>query len=217
MGQTQDTIQSWATWACALSKNIESYESRWFFGGNNISRFGRTIIRDGPVYSDFRGPGTAILIQNLTYMDQGAYDCQVRGTEPLTTWVSLTITLTLITNLDPIAPVVQTFDDFLHVDIGCDMSGYIPPDENLYWIVDGREIHSSGENNEEKYRITYKNGIRKAQVGGRKPTLSRVSVLSIYDVQLDDSKTYSCVVDGMNLVEEVELIVTEAESKSSVA
>ena len=215
MGEREDTIQSWATWACVLSMNVESYESRWFNGSNQLNRYGRTIIQDSQLFVDGQTPGTAILIQNLTYLDQGAYDCQVRGTDPLTSWVSLTVTLTLITNLDPVEPVVQTYDDSLSVEVGCDMSGYIPLDENLYWIVDGEEIRSNLTTNGQKYRIAHRDGVHKAQVGGSNPTFSRVSVLIINDVELSDTKMYLCAIDGMNLVEEVNLIVTEAASKRS--
>ena len=79
------------------------------------------------------------------------------------------------------------------VNLKCEMSDYIHPDEDLQWIGhNGLKLNHS-----EKYAINFENGVKsKAQNGGSKKTFSRVSTLSIFNPTVQDSGTYSCTLKG---------------------
>ena len=98
----------------------------------------------------------------------------------------LAVILTVITTN------VIALNNDANVELMCDMSAYIRPDDHLQWFRDG-QIVVSGEN---RRQISYKNGTLKGQIGELRTGPSRVSVLTISNPTLADSGTFTCSVVG---------------------
>ena len=178
----------------------------------------RIIIRQGHVI--YHGlQGTNILIKRLSYLDNGTYRCEVQETnvssQPISEPVSIFIPLVLEVHLQPADDIslIHTFNDSQFVELGCDMSGYIYPDEDLHWRAQNGVTIDSATNSGTKYRISYHNGSKMAQFGGDTTIPSRVAVLTILDVRLADSGTYICAIHNTNVMNEVRLQVQPASSK----
>lgn len=90
---------------------------------------------------------------------------------------------------------VLTFDGSTdHINLTCEMSFYIWPDQNLIWIRDDDNVTIQES---EKYYISFGNGSELvAQNGGNQHSPSRISTLTIHDPTHCDSSTYSCVLVG---------------------
>lgn len=75
------------------------------------------------------------------------------------------------------------------VDLQCEASGYIRPDSDIQWLKEDEPILEGV-----KYTISFKDGRPNAtqtgHVNGTTP--SRISVLTIYDVDESDVGTYIC-------------------------
>ena len=96
--------------------------------------------------------------------------------------------LTTSDNLD-----INTSTNASQVNFTCEMSAYIPPDEDLQWISNEGTILESSE----KYTITYRNGRQSAaQKGGRRRSPSRISTLVLHTPTAHDSGEYECVLSG---------------------
>ena len=177
---------------------------------------GRTLIRNGGIVVP-EHTGTNAVITRLSYLDNGTYRCEIQENDPfnqpISDWASATVDLQLDVRLEPVdgGRPIHTFNDSQHVQLSCDMSGYIHPDEDLYWIVDGVPLDSSNSD-ESKYMVNYRNGQNVAQFGGNSTIPSRVAVLTVLDVALADSGMYSCAIKNTDLMSEVELEVTPASS-----
>ena len=75
------------------------------------------------------------------------------------------------------------------VELACEMTLYIRPDEDLQWFR-GSEMIVNGTN---RHTVSYHNGsVRAAQYGGDTLIPGRVSVLTISSPQQSDSGTYTC-------------------------
>ena len=108
------------------------------------------------------------------------------------------------------AATVQTFNDSLQIKLGCDMAGYIHPDSDLYWSVDGKPVLSIPQY-QAKYSISYANGSHVAQYGGEMVIPSRVAWLTVFNVELEDSNMdYSCAINGTDVTNGVNLTVKRA-------
>ena len=91
------------------------------------------------------------------------------------------------------------------VEMSCEMSQFIRPDEFLIWQGPGGETIDSSN----RYEITYMNGTaNRAANGSSMPVSSRVSTLTISDPIPSDSGTYTCTVMGTSQAQTINLIVT---------
>ena len=90
------------------------------------------------------------------------------------------------------------------MELRCDMSDYIRPDDQLQWFRDG-EMITSGQ---ARRQITVMNGnADQGQFGGLSTQSSRVSVLTISNPVLNDTGTYNCRVMGTTESVSIELLV----------
>ena len=90
------------------------------------------------------------------------------------------------------------------VELGCEMTLFIRPDEDLQWFR-GSEMIASATN---RYTISYRNGsARAAQNGGNVTIPGRVSVLTISNPQLSDSGKYTCRILGTEQSADIQLTV----------
>ena len=95
------------------------------------------------------------------------------------------------------------------------MAGYIRPDNDLFWIINGQPVLYMS-NNSSKYSISYSDGNHVAQFGGNSTVPSRVSWLTVFDVELDDANNqYVCAINNTEHRANVTLEVQEASSKFS--
>ncbi len=95
-------------------------------------------------------------------------------------------------------------DNASFVELSCDMSNYIRPDDQLQWFRNG-EMITSGQ---ARRQITFVNGnAYQGQFGGLLPQSSRVSMLTISNPILSDTGTYNCRVIGTTKSVDIELLV----------
>ena len=74
-------------------------------------------------------------------------------------------------------------------ELQCEATGYVRPDSDIQWYRGNERI----ERNDEKYSIAFRNGRpNAAQRGLNESTFSRVSVLTIQNVDETDAGLYSC-------------------------
>lgn len=225
-GSSDDTVFPMASMGCiATAMNISFFQSRWFntqLDGEEAklnSSDERIDIRDGYIFVTDH-IGTNAIINKLSYLDNGTYRCEIQendaSNEPISDWAAATIQLMLEVRLDQVGDgVVRTFNDSQHVELGCDMSGYIYPDEDLHWIVNGASLAPSSNVDGSKYMVSYRDGDKVAQFGGASTIPSRVSVLTVFDIALEDSGSYSCAIRSTDLIEQVILQVQPASSMLS--
>ena len=94
------------------------------------------------------------------------------------------------------------------VELQCEMTLYIRPDEDLQWFS-GSMVISSGTN---RRTISYHNGTADAaQNGGNAIIPGRVSVLTISNPQQSDSGMYSCRILGTEQSADIQLSVMPVE------
>ena len=104
---------------------------------------------------------------------------------------------------------VHTFDNATEVELSCEMSLYLRPDEDLQWFKDGERIVSGN-----RYIIIYTNGSRnRGQFGGTALVPTRVSTLIISEPQLSDSATYTCAIQDTVQSQNIALTVEESNGK----
>ena len=224
-GTHDGNVLTTASMGCIANvTNITFFRSRWFSmkrdGGESKlnSSDDRIVIRNGFVIV-VDHIGTNAIINRLSYLDNGTYRCEIQEnditSQPISEWASATIQLRLDVRLQPVnnVDIIRTFNDSNFVKIACDMSGYIRPDDDLYWIVKGAPL-SPSTNGGLKYRVSYHNGVNVAQFGGSSTVPSRMSVLTVLDVVLGDSGTYSCAINNTDLMNQVVLDVMTASSMS---
>ena len=90
------------------------------------------------------------------------------------------------------------------VELGCEMTMYIRPDEDLQWFR-GSEMIVSRTN---RCTVSYHNGLAgAAQNGGNVTIPGRISVLTISSPQLSDSGTYTCRILGTEQSADIQLTV----------
>ena len=90
------------------------------------------------------------------------------------------------------------------VELACEMTLYIRPDEDLQWFR-GSEMIVNGTG---RHTVSYRNGsVRAAQYGGDTLIPGRVSVLTISNPQQSDSGTYTCRILGTEQSANVQLSV----------
>ncbi len=98
---------------------------------------------------------------------------------------------------------MTTLDNASSVELSCDMSAYIRPDNQLRWFKDDQLVAVD----EDRRQITYMNGTKLGQFGRLGFQPSRVSVLTISNPTLSDSGTYTCRVMGTRESLDIELLV----------
>lgn len=206
--------------------DLENFKSQWTVnmpdGTDTIlnpSTDSRISIRQGNILDPSLPAGTNIIITNLSYLDNGTYRCEIQETDASNNQISeganATVQVILEVRLEPvdINSTVRTFNDSQLVELGCEMSGYIRPQKDLFWIVNGVPLDPT-TNDGSKYRVSYRNGTdNRAQFGGSTTIPSLVTVLTVKDVSLADAGVYSCAIDNTNLQNNVSLEVIPASSK----
>lgn len=79
------------------------------------------------------------------------------------------------------------------VELGCEMSGYLRPDEDIQWYKDDHPFSLKGV----RHSFSIKEGtIGAGQNGGNETIHSRLSVLTIRRPTVADSGVYGCRVRG---------------------
>ena len=208
--------------------DLVNFQSRWLAkkpDGSDIMldplSDSRISIRQGLIVDPNLPAGTNMIIRNLSYLDNGTYRCEIQEIDTLSNQVSeganATVQLILEVRLKSvdINSTVRTFNDSQLVELGCDMSGYIRPQKDLFWKVNGVPFDPATSDGS-KYSVSYRNGTdNMAQFGGSTTIPSLVTVLTIKDVSLADSGVYSCAIENTNLVNDVTLEVKPASSKYS--
>jgi len=107
--------------------------------------------------------------------------------------------------LELVKQEITTYNDSVVVELGCDMAGYVRPDNDLHWFRGGDAISQSS-----KYDVKFRNGSQTAQQGGTIPVPSRLCALKILHPEIKDTGTYTCSINGTNKTAYVELLVLEA-------
>jgi len=111
-------------------------------------------------------------------------------------------------NLEANGSSVTAYSSDSEVELQCEMTLYIRPDEDLQWF-NGSMMISSGTN---RRTISYHNGTADAaQNGGNAIIPGRVSVLTISNPQQSDSGTYSCRILGTEQSADIQLNVMPME------
>ena len=83
--------------------------------------------------------------------------------------------------------IIVAENETTNLQLKCEMSGYIEPDENLQWFRHGEKIKNSN-----KYNISYVNGSKVSQMGEIQQQNSRISIVTISDFKKEDRGFYSC-------------------------
>ena len=97
------------------------------------------------------------------------------------------------------------------VQLGCEMKGFLRPDEDLLWYKDHKLlIPTKGRS----YSVAIKDGTPGAGQDGRNETVhSRLSVLVIKHPKVDDSGVYSCKVRGTDAEANIVMTVSKLHGK----
>ncbi|XP_064396377.1 uncharacterized protein LOC135343303 isoform X2 [Halichondria panicea] len=194
----------------------ENYTSTWTLpNGEMVSEENQSLnplifVSEGPIAVDATVvPTTTLLVQGVSYTDAGVYRCSVQDDRnPGSPPIEGTIELRLILTLTAINSSVTILDNASFVELRCDMSDYIRPDDQLQWFRDG-EMITSGQ---ARRQITVMNGnADQGQFGGLSTQSSRVSVLTISNPVLNDTGTYNCHVMGTTESVSIELLVQRSE------
>ena len=111
---------------------------------------------------------------------------------------------------------VTTTTDNERAELSCEMSAFIRADSFLIWEgPNARRITSDGTM--DKYQITLSNGTSDRSVNGTRPLApSRVSTLSISNLEPSDAGDYTCSVVGTNQAVSISLVVDGANSADDV-
>ena len=97
------------------------------------------------------------------------------------------------------------------VELQCEASGYIHPDSDIQWFKNGQPIANGG-----RYSIVFSDGRPDAaQTGYNETSPSRVSTLTIDNVEESDSGTYRCQSLATGEAASTHLYVEPEQGKSS--
>lgn len=98
-------------------------------------------------------------------------------------------TFTVVYSLVELEVSLVVMNNTDSVEMRCEMSQYIEPDDNLQWFRNGHMINASNS----KYQIQFEDGSTPSLINGVR-TESRISVLVISDFnQQNDSGCYHCM------------------------
>ena len=102
--------------------------------------------------------------------------------------------LYIAVSLDAVEDVVFATEGATEsVQLGCEMKGFLRPDEDLLWYKEHQLLSPGGDS----YSMSVKDGTLGAGQDGRnETTYSRLSVLSIKHPRVGDGGVYSCKVRG---------------------
>lgn len=137
-------------------------------------------------YSSIRAYNSNPLTMNLNLFHyQGEFSATV-----LIFSITWKFPLVYAVKLEAPQPSVTT-NQTSQVDLLCNMSDYIRPDNHLQWIgIDGSILSNS-----RRYTVTFINTTNfAAQNGGTRRSPTRLSTLTIRNVTSDDTGIYSCIV-----------------------
>lgn len=100
------------------------------------------------------------------------------------------------------------------MNLTCEMSQYIQPDENLIWInKNGEAIEQSG-----KYTISFKNGTEHvSQNGGNQRSPSRISTLTVHHPTVCDNGNYVCALVGTPYLTNITLAVAPTDDGTYIS
>ena len=115
-------------------------------------------------------------------------------------------------SLDAVEDVVLATEGATEsVQLGCEMKGFLRPDEDLLWYKD-HELLTPIKGR--SYSIAIKDGTLGAGQDGRNETVhSRLSMLSIKHPKVDDSGVYSCKIRGTDAEANIVMTVSELHVK----
>ena len=113
----------------------------------------------------------------------------------------------LQTNNSTVAPSVNDSS----VDLSCEMSAFIRPDSSLIWEgPGGRRITDEGTG---RYHITFSDGSPEQAVNRSTELVpSRVSTLTVFNLEPSDAGDYTCSVIGTDQAITIQLILDDSEA-----
>jgi len=134
---------------------------------------------------------------DITHAESILYTC---------TFNTHTHTFLIVTvRLKAVQQHITVYNDTQAVELGCDMAGYVRPDDHLHWFRGEDTI-----NQDSKYQLEFRNGSQTAQNGGDTTIPSRLSVVRVLNPEIEDTGAYKCVINGTEVTSHVELVVLEA-------
>ena len=101
-----------------------------------------------------------------------------------------------------------TYDNETDVEMQCEMFLYVHSDQNLQWFKGGEHIITGTD----RYKITFQDGQRPGQSGGKNVGSSRVSTLAISEPLQSDSGTYTCSIINTDQSQAIQLTVQKGKS-----
>jgi hypothetical protein len=121
--------------------------------------------------------------------------------------------LCIAVSLDALEDIVLATEDATEsVQLGCEMKGFLRPDEDLLWYKDHEPLIPPTKGR--SYSVAFKNGTPGTGQDGRNETVhSRLSVLTIKHPKVDDSGVYSCKVRGTEAEADIVMTVNELHIK----
>ena len=113
----------------------------------------------------------------------------------------------LQTNNSTVAPSVNDSS----VDLSCEMSAFIRPDSSVIWEgPGGQRIADDGTG---KYHITFSDGSPEQAVNRSTELVpSRVSTLTVFNLEPSDAGDYTCSVIGTDQAITIQLIMDDSEA-----
>ena len=165
-------------------------------------------------------------IENLSYKRAGNYTCRARLTadvlspfqfatiplslkresNPLILLIRIAVCIFYPDKLETSPAMVLVSNETRRIQMRCEMSQYIEPDNNLRWFKDGLEISSDGQ----KYEVQFVDGDPGEGVVNGRAVPSRVSVLVVLNFELEsDTGCYYCKTIGSSQRSESVAVSTE--------
>lgn len=109
--------------------------------------------------------------------------------------------------------IVGTESTTKSVQLGCEMTGYLRPDQDLEWYKGSHLLPQEGGS----YSVIFKEGTPGAgQNGGNGTVHSRLSMLNINNPTVADSGVYRCRIRGTKAEATMSLAVSKTSVKGEV-
>ena len=129
---------------------------------------------------------------------------------------SVIISLSIAVSLDAVEDIVLATEGATDsVQLGCEMKGFLRPDEDLLWYKEQKLLIPTEGGT---YSVIVKDGTLGAGQDGRNETVaSRLSVLSIKHPKVGNSGVYSCKVRGTDAEANILMMVNKPQIKGEKA
>ena len=130
--------------------------------------------------------------------------------------VYIILSLCIAVSLDAVENVVFATEGATEsVQLGCEMKGFLRPDEDLLWYKGNTQLIPAEEGS---YSAAVKDGTPGTGQDGRNETVSgRLSVLSIKHPKVGDSGVYSCKIRGTDAVANILMTVNKLDIEGEKA